>query len=368
MTDLPVLTANGSSFDVAAACKKALINLKKKVPKPPICLAIRQGSEEIGICSMGDFSIAVGKAKSRKTSLVSLMTAALISNDYVCDTFRGLLPEDQRTVLYVDTEQSEYDAINVTSRATRLAGDGEFSNFIPAMLREYKTEHRKAMLEWYMQNIPNIGFVVIDGIRDLVKSVNNEDECIDMVDWIMTLSSKYRCHILCVIHENKVGGQVRGHLGTELQNKAQTIIGIAKPEDDENISIVKVRESRHKPFKPFAIGFDEEAHLPTVNLDYEVNEKSKSYKKTPKKKLKDYEPSDHCRYLGQIFSYSIRMPWRDLIANIKTEYPDILAKEAEKAAKWLVENDFLEKEEDEKDSTKIFYTLSEKTKMANSPL
>ena len=131
-------------FDVRRAAEAALINTKKKVPKPPTCIALRQGlGKEIGICTLGNISLLAGKAKSRKTFLSSMVTAAAISGDYVSDTIRGMLPDGKQAILYLDTEQSEYHAQGAIKRALALAKVDDDPLFKPAMLRDFSTEERK---------------------------------------------------------------------------------------------------------------------------------------------------------------------------------------------------------------------------------
>mgnify|MGYP007001916110 CR=1 FL=1 len=42
-------------------------------------------------------------------------------------------------------------------------------------------------------------------------------------------------HIFTVLHENKIDNNVRGHIGTELQNKSETVISVRKQEHEKNL-------------------------------------------------------------------------------------------------------------------------------------
>lgn len=66
------------------------------------------------IATLGNFSASTGKAKAKKTFNVSALVAASLSNGTVLN-YRACLPEGKRRILYVDTEQSQY---NVKSHAT----------------------------------------------------------------------------------------------------------------------------------------------------------------------------------------------------------------------------------------------------------
>lgn len=359
-------------FDVARAAAAALIDTSKKVKKPPTCVSIRQGfGKEIGICTLGNISVLSGKAKSRKTFLKSMLTASVISGDYIADSIRGMLPSGKMGVLDLDTEQSEYHAQASTKRTLKLAGVEDDPLFKPAMLRDYSTDQRKQIFEYYIKNTPEIGLVVIDGIRDLVESVNDEAECKKMVDWLMMLSTKYFCHIMVVIHENKVSNTIRGHLGTELQNKAETVISMEKVEGDQ-VSIVSARETRGIPFSPFAIYYNQDTGLPDIDHDYEIKPAKNKGGFTPapkKNRLTDFTMSDHSSKLASIFSISERMRWKDVQANIIEQYPNIAKEDVRRNGKnFLLENGYLDTNAgEEKNSANQYYWLTEKTKKQKSP-
>jgi len=50
---------------------------------------------------------------------------------------------------------------------------------------------------------------------------------------------------------NKNGGEVRGHLGTELGNKADFTVSVYKKHDDDHYSTVSSKDSRYFPFRSF---------------------------------------------------------------------------------------------------------------------
>ena len=75
-----------------------------------------------------------------------------------------------------------------------------------------------------------------------------------MMEW----SSKYDLHIHCVLHQNKGDNNVRGHIGTEMNNKAETVLVITKSTTNPDISEVKAMHIREKEFKPFAFTVNEE--------------------------------------------------------------------------------------------------------------
>src|SRR5690606_7195451 len=76
-------------------------------------------------------------------------------------------------------------------------------------------------------------FIIIDGIRDLVFDINSPEEATIISGEMMRWAEIYDCHILTIIHENKGSGTARGHLGTEMQNKAEVVLKVFKNEEKQ---------------------------------------------------------------------------------------------------------------------------------------
>lgn len=71
------------------------------------------------IGTLGNFSASTGKAKSKKTFNVSAIVAAALMNGEVL-RYVAEFPENKRTILYFDTEQSPYHCQKVIRRALHL--------------------------------------------------------------------------------------------------------------------------------------------------------------------------------------------------------------------------------------------------------
>ena len=71
------------------------------------------------------------------------------------------------------------------------------------------------------------------------------------------------------MHQNKSDNNARGHIGTELINKAETVLSITKNESDENISVVEPQQCRNKEPRPFAFEINEDG-MPIIAENYEL--------------------------------------------------------------------------------------------------
>jgi hypothetical protein len=210
-----------------------------KEPKPLVCFADKP------IFTRGNISCISGKAKSRKTFLISLLTAQILESDY------------NARILIFDTEQGNFHVQRVARRIHRLVGyepTENKENMRMFALRELSTEERLNFVrDAVLHFLPDLVF--IDGIRDLLKDFNDIRESSEIVNLLMKLSSELDCHICAVLHENKGDTSLRGHAGTELQNKAETVISVTL---DGTVTAVEPKFCRNMPFEPFHFRVNEE--------------------------------------------------------------------------------------------------------------
>ena len=202
------------------------LSLSKSYEKAPEILKVHDSV----IGTLGNFSASIGKAKSKKTFNVSAIVAAALKNGTVL-RYVAELPEDKRKVLYVDTEQSPYHCLKVMTRILRMAGlpdDRDNENLEFLALRKYTPEQRIRIVEQAIYNTPEIGLVIIDGIRDMVYDINSPSESTRIISKLMQWTDDRQIHIHTILHQNKGDENARGHIGTELNNKAETVLQVER--------------------------------------------------------------------------------------------------------------------------------------------
>lgn len=222
------------------------------------------------IGTLGNFSASIGKAKSKKTFNVSAIAAAALKNGTVLH-YRACFPEGKRKILYVDTEQGKNHCQIVLNRILKLAGlpkDCDTDNLTMLALRKYSPEIRLAITEEAIGMIPDLGLVIIDGIRDFIHDINSPGESTDVISKFMQWTDDRQIHIHTVLHQNKNDEHVRGHVGTELNNKAETVMQIEPDKDDKSISVVEAIHSRDREFEPFAFRVNDDS-LPELVESYQ---------------------------------------------------------------------------------------------------
>lgn len=235
-------------FDPATAEEMLRIDPQDDISEPPVVMSIVNGTgQSAPSFTLGNFSLIIGKAKSKKTFLAVLMIASYLG--YVNGTIKGN-PNSLPGVIWFDTEQSPYHLISMVKRVCSLIGKTNPENLYVYQLRTLTTDERIQFIDYIIKKI-SASLVIIDGIRDLVSDINSPDQATDTATRLMKWTAENNIHIINILHTNKADGNARGHLGSELTNKAETVLSI-EVTDDPLVSIVKAEYTRDLEFKSFS--------------------------------------------------------------------------------------------------------------------
>lgn len=197
-----------SAEELAIYIKEATVSVNTKYEQSPVVLMV----DDSIIGTLGNFSASIGKAKSKKTFNVSAIAASALANSTVLH-YRSSFPENKRTILYIDTEQGEPHCQKVLQRILCLAGlpkNADSDNLIMLGLRKYSPEMRLAIVEQAIGTIPNLGLVIIDGIRDFMYDINSPNEATNIISKFMQWTDDRQIHIHTILHQNKNDEHARG--------------------------------------------------------------------------------------------------------------------------------------------------------------
>jgi len=262
---------------------EAEIDYNKKYERPPVILSLIENYKntiiEKKIFTFGNFSCIKGKAKSKKTFLLSLFVTPLITNNIFYDKIKAFLPENKKLILWFDTEQGEYDSYIVLKRVIKLAKIHS-ENFKYFNLRRFSPIERCEIIEFSLNFYKNVGVVIIDGITDLANAINDEIEATRVCSLLLRLTKDYNIHISTIIHENKNDNFATGHLGSSIMKKAEVLISVKNVDYNTCVSCDMIRGTEH--FRDFYFEIDNESKLPII-IDFE-----KADKKADKRAVNNY--------------------------------------------------------------------------------
>lgn len=249
--------------------KDAFVNVNGYIAPPPLAISIggheyRDKFVRSRFGTYGNFSCISGASKSRKSFLKSLMIASYIGGQTsrYAEDIQGHDTEG-KYILDFDTEQGQYDSKNTFVRVGRLVGsNSEFHK--PFSLRKYDFNERLDFIEYCILDLfkDKLGLVCIDGFADLVSDTNSLPIANEMVQKLLMWTDVSQCHLIGVIHTNEGTTKARGHLGSAIQQKAETVCALSYI--DQQTTGVKFTYNRGYPLDDFEMTIDNHG-LPYVS-------------------------------------------------------------------------------------------------------
>ncbi len=190
------------------------------------------------ILSLGNVIVVAGKPKAGKSAACQSVLSGSIAtdSDKHNDCFLGIdtvhVPTG-KMVLHFDTEQSLADYSKKLKSALWLAGYNDNAAQLESYhLLEYSPWERlryiEHLIDYHALVSDGVYLVIIDGVADLVKSVNDEEACNEVVNTLHRVATEHNAAVLVVLHLNPDGGKTRGHLGSQLDRKAESVLNIER--------------------------------------------------------------------------------------------------------------------------------------------
>lgn len=178
--------------------------------------------------------------------------------------FNRLNFDANHTVVYVDTERNLTEQLPFALQAIQVgAGYSKADhppNFEYISLLQISRKDRFAALDEYLNHVKkstgNALFIVLDVSTDCIEDFNKTDKSMELIDLMNMAINEHNVIFLCLIHENPKSDKARGHFGTELMNKASTVmqVGFEKDANQNDTEIIRVKylkcrsTARHTPF------------------------------------------------------------------------------------------------------------------------
>lgn len=247
---LTALQANGNGQFNRKPFDDRLLDIANP-PEEPIAILTLGGQN---ICTPGNLTTILAQAKAGKSAVVGAILGALAAN---CDgdflDWHAILNLEGHAVIHFDTEQSPFDHYRIMSRALRRAQlDSPPPWLYSYRLADIPTLDRRDFLEHELthrrKQHKGILAVLIDGVGDLAVDTNSIEESNNLVIYLHRLAIKFKCVIICVLHENPSSvkdspAKARGHLGSELERKSESNVRLVK--DGNGVTTQSTAKSRH---------------------------------------------------------------------------------------------------------------------------
>lgn len=235
-----------NNLDISKIADEANIDDKTKLKPYKVILGEKAYNEAgereiIEIMSSGNLSMMNGKSKSRKSfAIMAFCSLILNTNNHLL----GYTSNFEGGIVVFDTEQFKHHTKRFYDRLKRIV---DVSNFKIFNLRAYNKETRLKFIKNYIEREkPALAF--IDNIRDVIKDFNDIAQSDDIITALSNIMERTGTHICCTLHVNKSDNNARGHIGSELTQKAETVFMIENFAES-GITEIRGEYCRNKPFK-----------------------------------------------------------------------------------------------------------------------
>ncbi|WP_170061159.1 AAA family ATPase [Spirosoma aerolatum] len=187
----------------------------------------------------GMISALTGPPKSGKTTVIGFMIATAFShfNDRAQSLDIETTFANGRDVVYLDFEQHISSTQDLQDKVLKYAGLSQTpENLFIYNLLEMSLDERRETIDLVFKE-HKMHLLIIDGLADILTSVNDEEKSNALIEELSLLASRHNTAVVVVIHENKGGGSVRGHLGSQIERKCAGLISIKKDREKKIHSI-----------------------------------------------------------------------------------------------------------------------------------
>ena len=255
--------------------------------------------------TIGGLGAISGQKKNGKTFVLAQLMAAILGNgnERTQQYLPGLqVPErtieylgHEPKVLYIDTEMEKLNSAKVLRRVHWLCDwDMKMPNerfnvlWLKNMPKDSDTKPYKRRYQLIKMAIEVVhpDVVFIDGLRDLLASINDEEAGTQILDELASLAEEQRMCIWCALHQNpsrkndEDDMKMRGWIGTELGNKvSDTLISIKSKTANGVTFTVKQQDARSKDLDDWKFEITDDAGnlgVPRItNSGYNLPSKSK---------------------------------------------------------------------------------------------
>jgi hypothetical protein len=212
-------------------------------------------------------NVIQGQAGVHKSRLAEMICASFLKVNYHFTDLLGFKRNSYditHTVIYVDTERNLSEQLpfalqSIQTKAGHKIEDHPM-NFEYISLLQIPRKERFNTLNEYLnfmkKSTNNPLFIVLDVSTDCIEDFNKTDKSMELIDLMNVAINEHNVIFLCLIHENPKSDKARGHFGTELMNKASTVmqVGFEKDANQNDTDIIRVKylkcrsTARHTPF------------------------------------------------------------------------------------------------------------------------
>lgn len=273
-------------------------------------------------------NVIQGQAGVHKSRLAETICSVVLRKEDYDGDFLGLVRNVNLAyrVCYVDTERNLTEQFPYALQQIQLHAGFQIEehpiHFCYVSLLQLPRTDRFSVLAQFLEKVRREQashiLVVLDVLTDCLMDFNRADESMALVDLLNQTVNEHDVTFICVIHENPAQMKARGHLGTEIFNKATTVIQVSMDiqREDSVSDLVKIRflKSRltRKADTFFARFCQEQKRLVLASAD-----QIKANKEATRKKANTAEIIE---FIEDELATMFPMPKKNFFQKLKTQF------------------------------------------------
>lgn len=184
------------------------------------------------ICTQGGVTTISGASKSGKSAFTGVIIAgALSEGGYDGFDSVDVAPCNGKAVILFDSEQKPYkhkrNVHSILSRANLTSTPANFQTYNFTSEPVDDCIKMTTDIVWAANELFNgVHMVVIDGGADYIRDVNDPEQSNMIVKFFGDLAITYNTCVIVVVHVNPGSDKERGHLGSQLQRKSESVLTV----------------------------------------------------------------------------------------------------------------------------------------------
>ena len=210
--------------------------------------------------TINNFSVT---AINDKTPLYSyIIAAAAVSGREIMST-KVVMSSFDNTILYFDTcnkKKNCWIGLNFIRHLCDSTGEGNLNFFCLDEIQDTSPEGKLKFIENTIASYSNIGFIVIDGIQNLIKNNDDHAKTDEIISKLRRWSSDNGTHIHATIH---LDSNLNAFFGNKITANAETAIRFIKK--DDYIEFIPIK-CNNKSFGQIIYCLDDKKHLDKMYL------------------------------------------------------------------------------------------------------
>jgi len=190
--------------------------------------------DEAVIGTASNFVAITGLPKTSKSTIISALISSFITGKDVLN-FKLHAYDDKFKIALFDTEQSAYDfsrSVTRIQKFTKYDTPGVFKFFDAFLCREDNSVNILRLIDTYLKQTPEVAILIIDGLLDLIESMNDEAASKRLITTLKRWGKKYNILIITVLHLGKKDMSSIGHIGSASDRYAQSTLLVEKTKNN----------------------------------------------------------------------------------------------------------------------------------------